>query len=75
MAFSEGYKWNFRKNKDIGYTNTVLDDRINRREYHGPQVLKENGIVWMTDLRHDFKNQKKRDRKQFSVQLLIGLKN
>ena len=67
MAFSEGYKWNFRKNKDIGYTNAVLDDQINQREYPGPQMLKENGIVATSDSRHDFRKQNKLDREQFLV--------
>ena len=75
MAFSEGYKWNFQKKEDIWYTNTVLDDRINWREYSGSYIFKENEIASMSDSRHDFRNQKKLNWEQFSVQLSVRLRN
>jgi len=53
---------NFQKNETLGYTNVILDDRINWKEYPKPYIFKENGIASTRYLRHDFRNQKKRDR-------------
>ena len=75
MVFYEGYKKNFQKNEILGYTDAVLDDRINSMEYLRPYIFKESGIASTRESRHDFRNRKKRDREQFSVYLSIGLKN
>lgn len=52
----------------------ILSNRIGRREYPRPEILKENRIVTTSNSRHDFRYHKKSDREQFLVQLSIELR-